>query len=106
MWHHAAMRILNAAAGNGYVEQLRTGDMSVGVYALPAGAVDGQSPHAEDEIYVVCKGKARIVTPGGTADLEPGTIIYVPAGEEHRFTDITDDLVLAVVFAPPEESRR
>ena len=35
------MRILNAATDNGYVEQLRTGDMSVGVYALPAGAVDG-----------------------------------------------------------------
>jgi mannose-6-phosphate isomerase-like protein (cupin superfamily) len=27
-------------------------------------------------------------------------VIFVPAGEEHRFTDITEDLALLVVFGP------
>jgi hypothetical protein len=29
----------------------------------------------------------------------------VPAGEEHRFADITEDLALVVVFAPAYRSR-
>jgi quercetin dioxygenase-like cupin family protein len=32
-------------------------------------------------------------------------VIYVPAGEQHRFVDITDDLTLLVVFAPAYRSR-
>jgi quercetin dioxygenase-like cupin family protein len=31
--------------------------------------------------------------------------VYVPAGEVHRFTGITEDLALLVLFAPAEESR-
>jgi hypothetical protein len=32
-------------------------------------------------------------------------VIYVPTAEEHRFVDVTEDLALLVVFAPPYESR-
>ena len=31
---------------NEYIEELRTADLSVGTYAIPAGGVDEQSPHA------------------------------------------------------------
>src|SRR5690242_2954600 len=83
-----------------WTEQLRTPDLSVGTYCIPAGGVDGQSPHTEDEIYVVTAGRAKIVTPEATADVGPGTVVFVPAGEEHRFTDVTEDLALLVVFGP------
>ena len=90
---------------NDYVEQLRSPELSFGTYLLPAGGVDNQSPHAEDEIYVVTAGRARIVTPDGSAEVGPGSVIFVPAREEHRFVDITEDLALLVVFAPPYRSR-
>jgi hypothetical protein len=32
-------------------------------------------------------------------------VVYVAAGEEHRFADITDDLAMVVVFAPAYRSR-
>jgi quercetin dioxygenase-like cupin family protein len=32
-------------------------------------------------------------------------VIYVPAGEVHRFTDIAEDFTALVLFAPAEESR-
>jgi mannose-6-phosphate isomerase-like protein (cupin superfamily) len=32
-------------------------------------------------------------------------VIYVPAAEEHQFVDVTKNLALVVVFAPPYESR-
>ncbi|GIG59066.1 hypothetical protein Lfu02_34380 [Longispora fulva] len=88
-------------APNHYVETLRTTDMTVGTYSIRAGGHDDQSPHREDEIYVVTAGRARIVTSNGEADLGPGSVVFVPAGEEHRFTDVTEDLALLVVFAPP-----
>ncbi|GAA0215067.1 cupin domain-containing protein [Actinomadura nitritigenes] len=92
------------AAGD-WTEHLRTPDLSVGTYCIPAGGVDGQSPHTEDEIYVVTAGRAKIVTPDATADVGPGTVVFVPAGEPHRFTDVTEDLALLVVFGPAYGSR-
>lgn len=90
---------------NDWAEQLRTADLSVGTYCIPAGGVDDQSPHTEDEIYVVTAGRARIVTPAGAVDVGPGAVIFVPAGEVHRFEDVTEDLALLVVFGPAYGSR-
>ncbi len=88
-----------------WVEHLRVPDLSVGTYCLPVGATDTQSPHTEDEIYVVTAGRATIVTPDGGAEVRPGSVIFVPAGEEHRFVEITEDLALLVVFGPAYRSR-
>jgi mannose-6-phosphate isomerase-like protein (cupin superfamily) len=85
-----------------YVEHLRVPAMSVGTYSIPAGGVDGQSPHHEDEIYVVATGRARFTSDTGEAQVSPGDVIFVPAGEEHRFVDIAEDFTVLVVFAPQE----
>jgi mannose-6-phosphate isomerase-like protein (cupin superfamily) len=90
---------------NHFAEQLRTESLSVGTYSIPAGGVDDQAPHHEDEIYVVTTGRATIVTPSGTEQVGPGDVLFVPAEEEHRFTDITEDLALLVFFAPPYSGR-
>ena len=91
-----------AAAGRPYLEFLRVPAMSVGLYALAAGAIDRQSPHAEDEVYVVLRGVARFSAGGEVVDVQAGDTIFVPAGEEHRFHDISEDLELIVIFAPSE----
>jgi mannose-6-phosphate isomerase-like protein (cupin superfamily) len=88
------------ATANDWIEHLRVPNLSVGTYCIPAGGVDDQSPHTEDEIYIVTAGRARIVTPGGDAEVGPGAVIFVPAGEEHRFVDVIEDLALLVVFGP------
>jgi mannose-6-phosphate isomerase-like protein (cupin superfamily) len=99
--------VYGAASGGPvhWAEQLRVPDLSVGTYSIPAGGTDTQTPHTEDEIYVVTSGRAVIETPGGAAPVSPGSVIFVPAGEEHRFTGITEDLALLVIFGPAEESR-
>lgn len=84
-----------------WVEHLRVATMSVGTYSIPAGGTDDQTPHAEDEIYVVTTGRARFTCEGRTRAVEPGTTLFVAAGEDHRFHDVTEDLALLVVFAPP-----
>lgn len=109
-----AMRIIEGAgawrppadeAANDWAEHLSVADLSVGTYCIPAGGLDDQSPHTEDEIYIVTAGQATIVTPAASAKVGPGSVIYVPAGEEHRFAEVTEDLALLVVFGPAYESR-
>jgi quercetin dioxygenase-like cupin family protein len=41
----------------------------------------------------------------GGAAVGPGSVIYVAAGEEHRFTHVTENLAAIVVFAPAEGAR-
>ena len=88
-----------------YHEFLRVPDLSVGLYALEAGAVDRQQPHTEDEIYIVVEGRSRFTAGDDARDVGPGDTIFVAAGVPHRFHDITDALRLIVVFGPAEYSR-
>ena len=88
-----------------WLEFQRSADISTGLYVLAAGELDEQEPHTEDEIYVAISGRGRFVTPGGSTDVGPGTVIFVPANEEHRFVDITEALQLVVVFGPAEGAR-
>jgi len=89
---------------NGYLEFLRVPSLSAGVYALAAGATDPQTPHLEDEVYYVVRGRGKLRR--GTEELPalPGDVLYVPAGEPHRFHSIEEELVLLVVFAPAERT--
>jgi mannose-6-phosphate isomerase-like protein (cupin superfamily) len=108
------MRVIGAAGRfqaptgddpNVYVEHLRVPDLSVGTYSVPAGGRDDQIPHTEDEIYLVTAGRGRIDGDGGPAQVGPGDVIFVPAGEPHRFVDVTEDLALLVGFGPAEGSK-
>lgn len=92
------------AAGAQYVEHLRSAGLSIGTYSLRAGATDSQQPHTEDEVYVVTAGRAQFTSGESTVDVSGGAVIFVPAGEPHRFHDITEDLTILVLFGPPEGS--
>jgi mannose-6-phosphate isomerase-like protein (cupin superfamily) len=89
-----------------WVEHLRVADLSCGTYTVAAGAADPQDPHTEDELYVCTSGRATLWTPTGSCAVEAGTVVFVAAGEEHRFVDVEEDLTVLVVFGPAEESRR
>ncbi len=88
-----------------YLEFLRVASMSLGVYVLPAGGVDPQKPHTEDEIYYVVSGRGTVIVADEERPVQPGSIIFVAAGVEHRFHNIYEDLSLLVFFAPPEYSQ-
>ncbi|MGW6459491.1 cupin domain-containing protein [Streptomyces sp. NPDC055078] len=92
------------AANNGaYLQFLRERNMSVGLYALEAGALDPQSPHRQDEVYFVVSGRAAITVGTETTQVGRGSVIYVPANVPHKFHHITEDLRVMVVFSPPEK---
>jgi quercetin dioxygenase-like cupin family protein len=93
---------LRQRAGKSYLEFLRVPAMSAGLYTLPAGSVDPQKPHKEDELYYVVRGRARMLAGSEDREVAAGSVIFVAAEVEHRFHDIAEELVLLVLFAPAE----
>jgi len=89
-----------------YHEFLRTHDLSVGLYRLPAGGTDPQSPHTEDEVYHVVRGRATITVGDEERPVSAGSIVFVGADVPHRFHDIEDELVVLVIFGPAEYTHR
>ena len=92
-------------AGRAYLEFVRVPAMSVGIYVLPVGGNDPQSPHGQDEIYYVISGAGKVRLGENEQRVEQGSVIFVEAGLEHRFFDIKRQLVLLVAFAPAEEGQ-
>ena len=88
--------------GKAYVEFLRTKALSTGVYILPAGGVDAQTPHNEEEVYFVISGRARFSNGVRDEVVKTGDILFLSAKEPHRFHEISERLELLVFFAPPE----
>jgi mannose-6-phosphate isomerase-like protein (cupin superfamily) len=107
-----------AQLGSRYFEFLRVPAMTSGVYTLPAGSVDPQQPHHEDEMYYIVRGRARFQTGSKVRrekdrqaedqqkeedrEVGAGDLIFVGAGMPHRFHAITEDLTVLVFFAPAE----
>ena len=89
-----------------YLEFLKVPDLSMGLYVLPAGGTDPQSPHTEDEVYYVVSGKAQIKVAAEDRAVKAGSIVYVAKNVEHRFHSIEEELTVIVFFAPAEYSNK
>jgi mannose-6-phosphate isomerase-like protein (cupin superfamily) len=89
-----------------YLEFFNVPDLSMGLYVLPAGGMDPQSPHTEDEVYYVVSGKAQILVAEENRDVQAGSIVYVAKNVAHRFHSIEEELTVIVFFAPAEYSNK
>ena len=89
-------------SGKLYREFLRVPAMSAGLYVLAAGATDPQSPHREDEMYYIIRGRARVRAGDEDREISTGDVFFVAKNVEHRFHDITEELAVLVFFAPAE----
>lgn len=78
---------------------LRHGSMRLGVYA-PRGE-DTQTPHSQDEIYIVIAGSGDFVKNGERRRFRAQDAIFVEAGAEHRFENFSADFSTWVIFWGP-----
>ena len=108
MKHFVLEEVLRAQSQSGeiYHEFLRESSMSVGIYQLAAGAIDGQLPHTEDEMYVILQGSGQFQLEDENMEVKAGSILFVKAHATHRFHTITEDLTVMVIFSPAEYSLR
>ena len=87
------------ASGEPWFEFLRVPSLRAGLYVLAPGAWDHQTPHQEDEVYYVVAGRATFEAGQERRVAIPGALIYVAAGQEHRFTEIVEELRVLVFFS-------
>lgn len=96
----AALARLAEDTDKPYVELFTHGSLTIEYYRPVE--VDRQTPHTRDEVYVVLSGTGWFVNDGVRRPFEPGEVLFVPAGVEHRFEDFTDDFATWVIFYGPE----
>lgn len=75
---------------------MKHGTMSVEYFAPKK--IDSQSPHRQDELYVIVRGHGQFYRDGEILECKAGDVLFVPAGMEHRFENFTDDFATWVVF--------
>lgn len=83
-------------AGERAVLVLKRGTLDVKL-SIPL-APNRQTPHEQDEIYVIIRGRGFLVHEGKRDAFRAGDILFVAAGVDHHYEDFSDDLALWRVF--------
>ena len=79
---------------------MKHGTMSVEYFAPQK--TDTQSPHQQDELYVIARGHGQFNRNGEILECKAGDVLFVPAGMDHHFANFTDDFATWVIFYGPE----
>lgn len=95
-----ALAQLTKAGGKKFSTLFRHGSLEVEIYK--PDAIDLQEPHTRDEIYVVISGSGYFVNDKERRRFRPGEVLFVAAGQEHRFEGFTQDFSTWVFFYGPE----
>jgi mannose-6-phosphate isomerase-like protein (cupin superfamily) len=86
-------------AGNLAIPVLARESITVEMYA-PQG-VDPQTPHDRDELYLIARGQAVFFDGNARRSVEAGTLLFVAAGQAHRFEEFSSDFATWVLFYGP-----
>jgi mannose-6-phosphate isomerase-like protein (cupin superfamily) len=87
-----------------FVVLLQHGTLQVEYFA-PKGT-DKQSPHKQDELYVITSGSSEFNRDGEIINCVAGDVLFVPAGMEHRFQNFSNDFATWVIFYGKEGGER
>ena len=82
------------------IETFKNGSMPLILYT-PHGK-DYQTPHDQDELYIVVKGSGIFVRESNEYRFEAGDVLFVPAGVYHYFKNFSEDVTLWVIFWGPK----
>ena len=99
IWRPAPSLAKLEAGDARHIELFARGSLRLELYA-PRGH-DPQSPHAQDELYIVQQGSGTFRRAGQSCEFAVGDVLFVPAGVEHRFEAFSEDLCVWVIFYGP-----
>ncbi len=99
-WHisadEALEKLQREGKGQPFVKVLSHRTMTAEIFA-PQGK-DTQSPHEQDELYVVISGTGEFIRGAQRILFQPGDLLFVPARVPHRFEGFSEDFRVWVVF--------
>lgn len=78
------------------VEAFRHGSMSLVLYT-PEGK-DYQTPHDQDELYIVAQGSGVLDIDGVEFSFSEGDALFVPAGVAHKFVTFSHGIKLWAIL--------
>ena len=99
-----AMQQLETEKKNRFIAVMKHGSM-VAEYYAPL-KTDPQTPHEQDELYIVVRGSGFFYRDGKQTHCKAGDLLFVPAAMEHRFEDFTEDFAVWVIFYGPPGGER
>lgn len=85
-----------------YALLFERGDLAVEFF-IPHGR-DVQSPHDQDELYLIQCGAAILRRGEERVTCAAGDVLYVPAGMPHRFESFSNDFRTWVIYVRPHVS--
>lgn len=94
-----AQKLIPGPPGAHFVSVMQRGTVRA-LLSLPVSP-NRQTPHAQDEVYVIVRGRGVLSHDGRRDKFKAGDFIFVAAGVEHSFEDFTDDLAVWVIFYGP-----
>ena len=94
-----ARRRIPGPAGERAVLVLQRGTLDIKL-SQPV-APNQQTPHAQDEVYVILRGHGVLVHEGKRDAFDAGDLLFVAAGIDHHFDDFSEDLALWRIFYGP-----
>ena len=83
-----------------FIQLFHHGSLEIEIYCPEE--IDEQLPHSRDEVYIIISGKGLFNHEGNQSEFGPGDLIFVPAGDKHRFENFTNDFSTWVMFYGPE----
>lgn len=95
-----ALKKLGETNGALFSKIMEHGSMVMEIYR-PVG-VDLQTPHLQDELYIIISGSGYFINNGQRAAFQQGDVLFVPAGIDHRFENFTSDFATWVIFYGPK----
>lgn len=85
--------------GEHAVRLLRRGTLDVAL-SIPRKRVR-QTPHEQDEVYVVVRGRGVLLHDGQRDLVLAGDLLFVAAGIEHQLVDASEDFAVWRLFYGP-----
>ncbi len=79
-----------------FVKVLEDGNMSIEYFAPKIK--DTQTPHTQDELYIIVEGTSDFFRDGESVQCKKGDVLFVPARMEHRFMNFSEDFATWVIF--------
>ena len=97
-WHVSISDAIQAPNEESRLSSLILEDQDMQVRFYSPKNKDDQTPHEQDELYVISNGSGIFVRSDEEISFNVGDVIFVPKNEHHYFKDFSDDFTTWVIF--------